>query len=94
MRAVYVARFATEDPVAAIRVGERPFEGPPPGWSVVDVECAALNHHDVWSARGIGLGQEQLPMILGCDAAGTDADGNLPRRSPSPPPTSCRSPRS
>jgi NADPH:quinone reductase-like Zn-dependent oxidoreductase len=39
--------------------------------------CAAsLNHHDLWSLRGVGLREEQLPMILGCDAAGIDADGN------------------
>jgi NADPH:quinone reductase-like Zn-dependent oxidoreductase len=34
-----------------------------------------VNHHDVWSARGVGLAQQQLPMILGCDAAGVDASG-------------------
>jgi NADPH:quinone reductase-like Zn-dependent oxidoreductase len=26
--------------------------------------------------RGVGLGADQLPMILGCDAAGVDPDGN------------------
>jgi NADPH:quinone reductase-like Zn-dependent oxidoreductase len=30
----------------------------------------------VWSLRGVGLRAEQLPMILGCDAAGVDEDGN------------------
>ena len=43
-----------------------------PGWVVVDVRAATLNHHDVWSARGVGLTEKQLPMILGCDAAGVD----------------------
>jgi NADPH:quinone reductase-like Zn-dependent oxidoreductase len=42
----------------------------------VTVKAAALNHHDLWSLRGVGLGEEQLPMILGCDAAGVDEDGN------------------
>jgi NADPH:quinone reductase-like Zn-dependent oxidoreductase len=40
------------------------------------VRAAALNHHDVWSLRGVGLAAEQLPMILGTDAAGLDEDGN------------------
>jgi NADPH:quinone reductase-like Zn-dependent oxidoreductase len=35
-----------------------------------------LNHHDLWSLRGVGLRQDRLPMILGCDAAGLDEDGN------------------
>ena len=34
------------------------------------------NHHDLWSLRGVGLREEPLPMILGCDAAGIDEDGN------------------
>ena len=42
----------------------------------VDVRAAALNHHDLWSLRGVGLPEDRLPMILGCDAAGTDEDGN------------------
>ncbi len=39
------------------------------------VRAASLNHHDLWSLRGVGLPAERLPMILGCDAAGVDADG-------------------
>src|SRR5689334_8180918 len=46
------------------------------GWARVDVRAAALNHHDVWSLRGVGLKEEQLPMVLGCDAAGVDGQGN------------------
>jgi NADPH:quinone reductase-like Zn-dependent oxidoreductase len=42
----------------------------------VDVRAASLNHHDLWSLRGVGLPAERLPMILGCDAAGVDPDGN------------------
>ena len=40
------------------------------------MKAASLNHHDLWSLRGVGLKQEALPMILGCDAAGIDEDGN------------------
>jgi len=36
------------------------------------VRAVSLNHHDLWTLRGVGIKQEQLPMILGCDAAGID----------------------
>jgi len=75
MRAVYIESFAPDDPAAAVRVGDRPEPECPQGWIVVDVRAAALNHHDVWSARGVGLAEGQLPMILGCDAAGVDPEG-------------------
>jgi NADPH:quinone reductase-like Zn-dependent oxidoreductase len=41
----------------------------------VSVRAASLNHHDLWSLRGVGLPAERLPMILGCDAAGVDDEG-------------------
>jgi NADPH:quinone reductase-like Zn-dependent oxidoreductase len=48
----------------------------PDGWTTVSVKASSLNHHDLWSLRGVGLKEEALPMILGCDAAGIDDDGN------------------
>ncbi len=48
----------------------------PEGWVVVDVRAASVNHHDLWSLKGVGLSADRLPMILGCDAAGVDPDGN------------------
>jgi NADPH:quinone reductase-like Zn-dependent oxidoreductase len=41
----------------------------------VHVRAASLNHHDVWSLRGVGLPAERLPMVLGCDAAGVTDEG-------------------
>ena len=41
----------------------------------VAVKAASLNHHDLWSLRGVGLAADRLPMILGCDAAGVTEDG-------------------
>jgi NADPH:quinone reductase-like Zn-dependent oxidoreductase len=76
MLAVYAAKTDADDPLSALEVGERPDPEPPDGWVVVDVKAASLNHHDLWSLRGVGLPDERLPMILGCDAAGVDADGN------------------
>ena len=75
-----LAAFATEidpsDPLRGLRVGDRPEPEPPEGWKTVEVRAAALNHHDLWSLRGVGLSQDRLPMILGCDAAGIDSDGH------------------
>lgn len=75
MIAAYAARFSPDDPLAALEVGEQPAPEPRDGWTVVDVRAAALNHHDLWSLRGVGLREQQLPMILGTDAAGVTADG-------------------
>ncbi|HET8596040.1 MAG TPA: zinc-binding dehydrogenase [Intrasporangium sp.] len=76
MLAAYAAAQSESDPLSGLVVGDRPAPEPPAGWSVVNVRTAGLNHHDVWSLRGVGLPADRLPMILGCDAAGTDADGN------------------
>src|SRR3954453_21922307 len=76
MLAAYAARQDPDDPLAALEVGERPEPEPPAGWTTVDVKAASLNHHDVWSLRGVGLPEDRLPMVLGCDAAGIDEDGN------------------
>jgi len=76
MFAVYAEKLSTDDPLSGLVVGERPEPEVPDGWTTVTVKAAALNHHDLWSLRGVGLREEQLPMILGCDAAGVDAEGN------------------
>jgi NADPH:quinone reductase-like Zn-dependent oxidoreductase len=74
--AVYASSFSTDDPLSGLTLGERPAPEPPEGWTRVRVKAAALNHHDLWSLRGVGLREEALPMVLGCDAAGLDEDGN------------------
>ncbi|MFC7816709.1 zinc-binding dehydrogenase [Streptomyces sp. NPDC057367] len=76
MFAVYAARIDRDQPLTGLELGERPAPEARPGWSVVDVRAASLNHHDLWSLRGVGLPEDRLPMILGCDAAGVDEDGN------------------
>jgi NADPH:quinone reductase-like Zn-dependent oxidoreductase len=72
MRAVYAESINPEKPLAGLVVGERPEPTAPQGWTRVAVRAASLNHHDLWTLRGVGIKQEQLPMILGCDAAGID----------------------
>src|SRR5680860_40349 len=76
MFALYAESFSSDDPLSGLVVGERPEPEVPPGWTTVTVKAAALNHHDLWSLRGVGLKEEALPMILGCDAAGLGEDGN------------------
>ena len=76
MLAVSAARTSPDSPLDGLEVGDRPAPEVRDGWAVVDVRAAALNHHDLFTLRGVGIREEQLPMILGCDAAGVDEDGN------------------
>lgn len=76
MEAVYVTSFSADEPLSGLVVGDRPEPEVPDGWTTVTVKAASLNHHDLFSLRGVGLKEEQLPMILGTDAAGVDEDGN------------------
>ncbi|MQY03382.1 zinc-binding dehydrogenase [Actinomadura macrotermitis] len=76
MFAVTASRFDKDNPLDGLELGERPEPVVPDGWTTVTVKAAALNHHDLWSLKGVGLGEDRLPMILGCDAAGVDEDGN------------------
>ena len=76
MFAVYAESFSTDEPLSGLTLGERPDPVAESGWTTVDVKAASLNHHDLWSLRGVGLKEDALPMILGCDAAGLDEDGN------------------
>lgn len=34
------------------------------------VTAASLNHHDLWTLRGVGSRPFTEPPVLGCDAAG------------------------
>ena len=72
MRAVYAESLNPESPLDGLVIGERPDPVAPDGWTRVAVKAASLNHHDLWTLRGVGIKAEQLPMILGCDAAGID----------------------
>jgi NADPH:quinone reductase-like Zn-dependent oxidoreductase len=75
MFAVTAARIDADDPLSGLEPGERPDPVPPDGWVTVTVKAASLNHHDVWTLRGVGISADRLPIVLGCDAAGLDADG-------------------
>jgi NADPH:quinone reductase-like Zn-dependent oxidoreductase len=75
MRAAYASSINPDDPLAGLTVGD--LDPDTPGdWVGVEVRASSLNHHDLWSLRGVGLPADRLPMVLGCDAAGVDSDGN------------------
>ncbi|HYN76084.1 MAG TPA: zinc-binding dehydrogenase [Candidatus Limnocylindria bacterium] len=75
MLAVSAVGIDPADPLSGLAVGDHAEPSPPDGWATVEVRAATLNHHDLWSLRGVGLPAERLPMVLGCDAAGIDDDG-------------------
>lgn len=75
MRAVTATAQNSEAPLTGLTIGEIPDEPGPQGWARVSIRAAALNHHDLWSLRGVGLPADHLPMVLGTDAAGVDAEG-------------------
>jgi NADPH:quinone reductase-like Zn-dependent oxidoreductase len=76
MRAAYATAADPAPPLRALSVGDVPEPALPDGWVEVEVRASSLNHHDLWSLRGVGLPADRLPMVLGCDAAGIDPDGN------------------
>ncbi|MBW8800251.1 MAG: zinc-binding dehydrogenase [Streptomyces sp.] len=64
------------DPLSGLVLRDVPVPRPKPGWSRVRVVASSLNMHDLWTLRGVGHPPERLPIVLGCDAAGYDEDGN------------------
>ncbi|MEV0346373.1 zinc-binding dehydrogenase [Nonomuraea sp. NPDC050680] len=76
MFAVTASQTDPDNPLAGLMLGEHPDPQVPDGWTTVTVRATALNHHDLWTLKGVGIKQDRLPIVLGCDAAGVDADGN------------------
>ncbi|WP_433219064.1 zinc-binding dehydrogenase [Microtetraspora malaysiensis] len=76
MFAVTATQTDPDNPLKGLTLGERPDPTVPDGWTTVTVKAAALNHHDLWTLKGVGVRQDRLPIILGCDASGLDENGN------------------
>lgn len=68
MRAVVVREHGGPE---ALRLEERPVPEPGPGQVRVRVAAVALNHLDVWVRRGVPGHPFPLPLVPGCDIAGT-----------------------
>ncbi|WP_261554100.1 zinc-binding dehydrogenase [Frankia tisae] len=75
MLAAAAVSLHPDAPLDGLFIGEQPEPTLPDGWVTVTVRAASLNHHDLFSLRGVGLPADRLPMILGCDAAGVTAEG-------------------
>src|SRR5437660_4464753 len=77
MFAVYATHADPDNPLAALKIGDRPEPSVPDGWARVKITHASLNRHDLFTLRGITAHPEGIayPMILGNDAAGTLDDG-------------------
>jgi NADPH:quinone reductase-like Zn-dependent oxidoreductase len=73
--AVTCVSQSEDDPLSGLVVGDQPAPEPREGWVRVTLRASALNHHDLWSLRGVGLAPDRLPMILGGDGAGVLDDG-------------------
>jgi NADPH:quinone reductase-like Zn-dependent oxidoreductase len=76
MLAASAVSFHAHEPLRGLHVGEHAEPGERDGWVTVDVRAASVNHHDLFTLKGVGISADRLPMILGCDAAGVDPDGN------------------
>lgn len=72
MFAVTAASADMKNPLAGLALGDHPDPQPREGWTRIAVKAAALNHHDIWTLRGVGIDPARLPIVLGCDAAGID----------------------
>ncbi len=83
--AVRAARFGGDDPLANLEVADLPDPVAGPGEVLIAVGAASLNHHDLWTLRGVGSRRFTEPQVLGCDAAGTVlayGDGEPPEGAP------------
>jgi NADPH:quinone reductase-like Zn-dependent oxidoreductase len=67
---------SADDPLSGLELRDIARPVAKAGWAVVRVVASSLNMHDLWTLRGVGHPAENLPMVLGCDAAGYDEDGN------------------
>lgn len=80
MQAVIAASINPDHPLDALEVTDMPEPTARPEWVPIRTQAVTVNHHDVWSLRGVGLSAKQTPMILGTDVCGvleTQADGRM-----------------
>src|SRR4051794_37540241 len=75
MRAAVAVSQNMDDPLSGIELKDWPEPESGQGWTRIRVKAASLNPHDLWSLRGVGHPAERIPIILGCDGAGTTDDG-------------------
>ena len=69
MRAVVAVSGNQENPFEGFSICDHPDPVVPEGWVRVAVKAAAINHHDVWTLRGVATAPEKLQIVLGSDAS-------------------------
>ncbi len=86
MEALYAKAMGGDAPIDNLEFGDRPSPEPGSGEVRVRMQDATLNHHDLWTLKGVVGYPITLPRILGCDGAGIiDAYGaQRPPDSPDP----------
>ena len=67
MKALVIDAYGLEN----VKLGEVPDPEPGPGEVVVRLRAAALNHLDLWTAKGSLNIRHEFPHVLGADGAGT-----------------------
>jgi NADPH:quinone reductase-like Zn-dependent oxidoreductase len=75
VKAAYVQRFSPRRPLEGLAVRDVTESQHRSDWTTVTIRAAALNGHDLWSLKGVGLTEADLPRVLGSDGAGIDAEG-------------------
>ena len=77
MRAAVATGINETDPLSMLALRDDwPEPIAPDGHTIVRVAATSINMHDLWSMRGVGVRADQFPMVLGCDIAGWDENGN------------------
>lgn len=72
MKALFISKPDAANPAAAVQLvhdAAEPSE-PQPGWVQVRTLCSALNHLDLWMARGMMGPDIKYPAVSGSDACG------------------------
>ena len=85
VRVIRAARYGGDDPLANLEAAEVPDPVAGRGEVLLRVTAASLNHHDLWTLRGVGSRPLTEPQVLGCDAAGevlAYGDGEPPPDAP------------
>ena len=62
---------------AGVRVRERPYTKPKPGYVAVEIRAASINHLDLWLAHGAQ--RIPPPRVIGADGAGVVRESSDPR---------------
>ena len=73
MQAALIRSHGGLDAIAIESVAEpvaKPME------SIIRIEACAINHMDLWARKGVATYAYPLPLIPGCDIAGTVVEGN------------------